>query len=126
MLEFSDWMSGITGLIVFVLGLFPFFKIGPEFLHNSLPFTVAVYVIAAAGFYLMVDAIIEITNSNIIGWVTFGIAVAVIVIGIFPVLNSFGVGPEWFGFSWLTETIYNVIFMIEGIFLMVGTFARKL
>ena len=124
MMQTRDWISGIVGLIIFLLGLLP--MLGYFTFLNDLPPTLLVWIIAGAGFYLAINSIIEITNSNIVGWWSFGVAIAVLVIGLFPVLHSFGIGPAWFAFNWLNRTAYNVIFIIEGVFLMIATFAMEL
>ena len=124
MMQTRDWISGIVGLIIFLLGLLP--MLGYFTFLNDLSPTLLVWIIAGAGFYLAINSIIEITNSNIVGWWSFGVAIAVLVIGLFPVLHSFGIGPAWFAFNWLNRTAYNVIFIIEGVFLMIATFAMEL
>jgi len=123
-MQMRDWISGIVGLAILLLGLLPL--IGRFTFLNDLPMTLVTWVVAIAGLYLAVNSIIEITNSNVVGWVSFGIALAALIIGFFPVLHSLGIGPEWFGFSWLGRTFYNIIFVIEGAFLMVATFAMEL
>ncbi|MBI1935048.1 hypothetical protein HYS31_01280 [Candidatus Woesearchaeota archaeon] len=74
----------------------------------------------------MVNSIIEITNSNVVGWVSFSIAAAAFLVGLLPVLHSLNVGPSWFEFGWLSRTVYNIVFMLEGAFLMIATFAMEL
>ena len=130
MIQMRDWISFFVGAIIFVLGLFPILNksgIGPEwFSMNFLPVAIFSYIVAGAGFYLMVESVIEITNSNIVGWWSFIIAVVVLLIGLLPLIHSFGRGPEWFAFTWLSPFIYNIIFVIEGFLLMVATFAMEL
>jgi len=119
-----DWISGIAGAVILLLGLFPL--MGKFDFLNNLPVILLIWIISGAGFYLMINSIIEITNSNIIGWVSFGVAIGALVIGIFPLLHGFGIGPSWFEFAWIGRTVYNLIFIIEGIFLMIATFAMEL
>ena len=130
MMEFKDWLSGFIGAVIFALGLLPILNtrgIGPAwFALPWLPVQIFAYIVAIAGFYLFVESFIEITNSNIIGWWSFAVAVAVIAIGLLPLLNRFGIGPAWFDFPWLNETIYRVIFIVEGFFLMIATFAMEM
>ena len=123
-MQMRDWISGIVGLIIFLLGLLPL--IGKFEFLNNLSSTIIVWIIAIGGLYLAVNSLTEITNSNIVGWWSFGVAIAVLVIGLFPLLHSFGIGPAWFAFNWLNRTAYNVIFIIEGVFLMIATFAMEL
>ncbi len=119
-----DWISGFVGAIVFLLGLMPL--IGKFKFLNGLPVSLLTWIVAGAGLYLMVNSVIEITNSNIVGWWSFIIAIVVLVIGLLPLLHSFSVGPSWFEFKWLNRTAYNVIFILEGVFLMIATFAMEL
>ena len=124
MMQMRDWISGLVGAVIFLLGLMP--MLGKFTFLNNLPISLLTWIVAIAGLYLMVNSVIEITNSNIIGWWSFGIAVAVLIIGLFPLLHTFGVGPAWFEFKWLSRNIYNIIFILEGIFLMIATFAMEL
>ncbi|MDP3766038.1 MAG: hypothetical protein Q8R04_06000 [Nanoarchaeota archaeon] len=124
MMQMRDWISGFVGVIIFLLGLMP--MLGKFEFLNNLPVSLLTWVVAGAGLYLAMNSIIEITNSNIVGWWSFGVAIAVLVIGLLPLLHSFGIGPAWFQFNWLNRTAYNIIFIIEGFFLMVATFAMEL
>lgn len=122
-MQLRDWISGVVGLVIFLLGFLPLMGLLKT---NFLPATIFTWIVAIAGLYLLVDALIEITNSNVVGWVTFWIAVAAVLIGLLPILHGFGIGPSFFGFKWISLTIYNIIFMIEGVFLMIATFAMEL
>lgn len=124
MMQMRDWVSGAIGAVIFLLGLLPL--IGKFDFLNNLPVSLLTWIVAGAGLYLAMNSIIEITNSNIVGWWSFGIAIAVLVIGLFPLLHAFGIGPSWFEFNWLNRTAYNMIFVIEGVFLMIATFAMEL
>ena len=77
MMQTRDWVSGLVGLIVFLLGLFPFlasFGRGPDWWGFSLPIAIAGWIVAIGGFYLLMNSFIEITNSNIVGWVSLCVA----------------------------------------------------
>ena len=124
MMQMRDWISGLIGAIIFLLGLLP--MLGKFTFLNNLPVSLLTWIVAGAGLYLAMNSIIEITNSNIIGWWSFGVAITVLVIGLFPLLHSFGIGPSWFQFNWLNRTAYNIIFVMEGVFLMIATFAMEL
>ena len=124
MMQPRDWISGLIGAVIFLLGLMPL--IGKFDFLNNLPVTLLTWIVAGAGLYLAMNSIIEITNSNIVGWWSFGVAIAVLIIGLFPLLHSFGIGPSWFEFNWLNRSAYNIIFIIEGVFLMIATFAMEL
>ena len=124
MMQMRDWISGLTGAVIFLLGLLPL--LGKFEFLNNLPVSLLTWIVAGAGLYLAVNSIIEITNSNIVGWWSFGVAIAVLVIGLLPLLHGFGIGPSWFEFNWLNRTAYNIIFIVEGVFLMIATFAMEL
>ncbi|MBS3105235.1 hypothetical protein J4234_03195 [Candidatus Woesearchaeota archaeon] len=124
MMQMRDWISGLVGALVFLLGLMPL--MGKFEFLNNLPVSLLTWIVAGAGFYLAINSIIEITNSNVIGWWSFGVAIAVLIIGLFPLLHSFGIGSAWFQFNWLNRAAYNIIFIIEGVFLMIATFAMEL
>ena len=124
MMQMRDWISGLVGLIIFLLGLLP--MIGYLTFLNDLTPSLLIWIVAGAGFYLAINSIIEITNSNIVGWWSFGVAIAVLIIGLLPLLHSFGIGPAWFEFNWLNRKAYDVIFIVEGFFLMIATFAMEL
>ena len=124
MMQPRDWISGFVGAIIFLLGLLP--MIGKFTFLNNLPVSLLIWIVAGAGFYLAINSIIEITNSNIVGWWSFIVAITVLVIGLLPLLHSFSIGPAWFEFKWLSRTAYNIIFIIEGFFLMIATFAMEL
>ena len=124
MMQMRDWISGLVGAVIFLLGLLPL--LGKFEFLNNLPVSLLTWIVAGAGLYLAVNSIIEITNSNIVGWWSFIVAIVVLVIGLFPLLHSFHIGPSWFEFNWLNKSAYNIIFIIEGVFLMIATFAMEL
>lgn len=124
MMQARDWISGAVGAVIFLLGLMP--MLGKFTFLNNWPVPILIWIVAGAGFYLMINSVIEITNSNIIGWWSFGVAITVLIIGLLPLLHSFSIGPGWFEFKWLSRTAYNIIFIVEGVFLMIATFAMEL
>lgn len=130
MMETKDFASGFIGLLLTVLGALPLLSkmgVGPkEFALGWFPVQIAAYILAVAGFYLMVNSVIEITNSNSIGWMSFMIAAAVMVVGILQVLHKFNVGADWFELKFIKDTFYYVIFLVQGIFLMIAMFAMEL
>ncbi len=128
MMESKDIISFIVGLLIFALGLLPLlfkFGVGPGWfdIWNLLPAAIISWVVAVGALYLVVDSIIEITNSSSLGFVSIIIAFVCLAIGILPLLASFGIGPEFFGLGFLgaaAEYLYNIVFMVEGIFLMLA------
>lgn len=130
MMETKDFVSGFVGFLLAALGALPLLnKMGvgpPWFAFQGFPIQVAAYILAIAGFYLMVNSVIEITNSNSIGWMSFMIAVIIMIVGIFQVLHKFQIGPTWFELGFVKDTFYHVIFLVQGIFLMIAMFAMEL
>ena len=118
MMQVRDWISGLVGAILVLLGLSSFWS-AVSFLSNIFSANVLRWIVVVAGIYLVWNSIIEITNSNIIGWWSFGVAAACVVIGLLPNLPFFSFEP-------FSVTVYNIILIIEGIFLMVATFAMEL
>ena len=130
MMQGKDWMSLFIGFLIAAMGALPLLSkmgVGPSwFAMEFLPVQIFAYIAAAAGFYLMVNSVIEITNSNSIGWISFMIAGLFLVVGLLQVLNKFGIGPGWFALTFIKQTVYHVIFLIEGLFLMIAAFAMEL
>jgi hypothetical protein len=134
MMEMKDYVSFLVGLIIFTFGLLPLlnkFGVGPDWFNFSafLPTAVFAWIVAVAALYLVVDSVIEITNSSSIGFISIIIAFVCLAIGILPILNSFGIGPEFFGlgfFGSVVSIVYSAIYMIEGIFLMLAMIYMEL
>jgi hypothetical protein len=130
MMDAKDWVSFFVGLVLAATGVLPLISklgAGPSwFALEFLPLNIASFIVAIAGFYLMINSVIEITNSNAVGWISFLIAVIVMAAGILQSLYNFSIGPSWFALGFIKETIYYIIFTIEGIFLMIATFAMEL
>ena len=123
MMQMRDWISGAVGLVIGLLGLS---HLMGWFMLDNLPTVLLTWVVAIGGMYLAVNSIVEITNSNIVGWWSFAVAGIIMLIGLFPILHGFGVGPSWFEFGWLGATAYSVLFIVEGLFLIIATFAMEL
>ena len=117
MMQMRDWISGLVGAIIFLLGLLPL--IGKFESLNNLPVSLLTWIVAGSGLYLAVNSIIEITNSNIVGWWSFGVAAVSIILGLLPLI-------PWFHFGVFSSAFYNVNLVIEGVFLMIATFAMEL
>lgn len=130
--EPKDWFSGFVGLVVFLLGLLPLLEsFGvlstgfSAFVGSGAFLTAMPFILSILGFYLAVESIIELTNSNHIGWFSFLIGAVIMLIGLLPALQAFGIGPGLFGLS-LPSMVYNIIFVVEGIFLIIAMFAMEL
>ncbi|MFC1691459.1 hypothetical protein ACFL0W_04740 [Nanoarchaeota archaeon] len=134
MMETKDFISMIVGVIIGAAGVLPLLGkagVGPAWfdLYGQVPtlLSIAIYIVAAAGFYLAIESIIEITNSNAIGWWSFFIAVALFTLGIVQILGSKGILPfQLPSFIQFTPLVYSVIFIVEGLFLVIAGFAMEL
>jgi len=122
-----SWSSLIVGFVLMVLGIIPLLNSWgviqfslPGFL-NSLLAVAALYIISAGGFYLLIDGFLEWGNP--MAWLTFVVALVVLVLGTIPLLNQFGVVS--FTIPYLNMTIYQIIFTIEGFFLFIGAFLME-
>jgi len=125
MMEGKDWMSFFMGLVVAATGLVPILN-KYEIIGFNLPLSLKIlqYLVAAAGFYLIINSIIEITNSNSIGWTSFFIAAVIMITALLPILNEFGVIS--FTIPFMKDMVYQVLFVIEGIFLIIAAFAMEM
>jgi hypothetical protein len=129
MLQAKDFVSFCLGAILTLFGLLPLLrmiKIGPSwFALQFLPVDIFAFILAIAGAYLLFNSIIEVTNSNPIGKVSIIVACVVFILGFFQVLNRIHVGPAWFALAFINP-LYHVLFIIEGVFLMIAMFAMEL
>ena len=122
MMQMRDWVIGIIGVIIGALGILSLIGLLPFELSKS----ALVWVSAIAGLILLYAAIIEITNSNVMGTVSIILAGIALVVSLLPALNSLGILGSWAEFSWIGETVYRIILAIEGVFLAISTFAMEL
>ncbi|NQU78241.1 hypothetical protein HQ545_00570 [Candidatus Woesearchaeota archaeon] len=133
-MEPKDIISLIVGLLIFALGILPilsWFSIGPEWfdIWQFLPAAIISWVVAAAALYLVIDSVIEITNSASIGVISLVIALICLTAGVLPVLASFNIGPSFFALSFFggaAQMIFNIVLVIEGLFLMIAMVAMEM
>ena len=130
MLEAKDIISMVVGLIITALGVLPLLNklgMGPSFfdLHQFLPLAVVSWILAVAALYLVYDSVIEITNSNAVGWASIVVAFLVLAFGVLQILEGFGIGPGLFGLE-LPTLVYDIVFIIEGLFLFIAGFAMEM
>jgi hypothetical protein len=117
--------SLLVGLILLVLGVVPIlaqFKVLsfglPAFLTGIIP-KIALFVIAFGALYMIIDAFLEgVDEPN--GIFTLIVGALIFIVGIVNVLNQFGV--IGFKIPFLTPLVYNIIFVVEGLFLAIGAF----
>ena len=132
MMETKDYISGFVGILIMALGLLPLLAkigVGPSwFALQFLPISILSWIIAVAALYLVMNSVSEITNSNSLGYISILVAFVVLAIGVLPILASFGIGPAFFALGTLPfmPIVYNVVFIIEGLFLFLAMFAMAL
>jgi len=122
MMQMRDWIIGLIGLAVGAVGLLSLLKIIPLDLSRS----VLIWISAIAGLILLYAAIVEVTNSNVMGTISIIIAAIVTILSLLPALHSLNILGNWAAFSWVNETFYKIILTIEGVLMMIATFAMEL
>lgn len=122
-----SWSSLLIGFVLMVLGIIPLLNSWgvisfalPGFLTSFIA-VAALYIISAGGFYLLIDGFLEWGNP--MAWLTFVVALIVLVLGIIPLLNQFSLVT--FTIPYLNLTLYYIIFTIEGFFLFIGAFLME-
>lgn len=136
-MDLKDWVSFVIGIVIMALGILPLLEQYAglktnmsEFLAQGWFVSALPYIVAIGGFYLLMESIREITNSSSVGWMSFWIGAAVMAVGVLVVLGQFGIVGGAFAMPFLAgpggAAIYKIIFIIEGFFLMIATFAMEI
>lgn len=120
-----DTVSCIIGLILLAFGVIPLLNTLkmiswnlPGFLINNMPTSVLVWVVAIAGLYILIDGFIE-PPMHIFHWLLILSGLILMVIGLIPILHSFGtIGFTIPGMDNLL--IYQVLISIEGLGLVIA------
>lgn len=126
MFTVRSWINFFMGAIVMALGILPIlnkFKIGPAWFGFNVPISILAYVVAAAGLLLLWDAFEEIITAYSFGWITGLLGGIFVASGVLKVLSTMMKLPAFLQFTWISPIIYQIIFIIEGIFLLVAFFA---
>jgi signal transduction histidine kinase len=120
-----DTISFFVGFFLFIVGLIPlllYFKLVdwalPSFLQ-SLSFQIAIWVIAVAGLYIVIDGFIEPPAHNL-HWILIVAGLVLFTVGLLPILHNFGVIGLDLGRFLKELFIYQAIITIEGILLIIG------
>lgn len=128
-MSFRDWLSFFVGLGIFLIGVIPllnYFGVLPIELPGilaTLPTTIAVWIIALAGVYIIIDGIIE-PDGNMLHMLLLGMGILFVVVGLIPILYSFGIIP--FTIPFLGNlVVYNIVLTVEGIMLMTAGFTMR-
>ncbi len=114
------WTSFFVGVVIFALGLLPLIGKAPAFLNNVLG-QVAVYIVAFGGLYIIVDSFFEFTFHSGVGIATLLVGLVIFGLGLITILHGMGV----LAFHLLSQkfgVVYSILFMLEGLFLMLGCF----
>lgn len=122
MMQMRDWIIGAIGALVGAFGIVSLLGI----MFSDISKTALVWIAALAGIILLYAAIIEITNSNILGTISIIAAGIALVVSLLPALNSIGLLGAWAAFGWLGGIIYKLVLIVEGILLAIATFAMEL
>ena len=116
-------ISILVGLVIVALGLLPLLNTWgmvsftlPKIVLDVLP-TIALFTIPALAIFLFIDAIDE---DDTIKGLTIILGLVFLALGVIQLLNRFGV------IGWalpISDMVYQIIFAIEGLFLVIATFA---
>ncbi|MFC1648835.1 hypothetical protein ACFL1B_05235 [Nanoarchaeota archaeon] len=82
--------------------------------------SIAVWIIAVAGAYLFMDGIIE-PKTHSMHWILIMVGLVLLIVGLIPILNSFGYIQFSLGFL-DNLVVYNSIISVEGLLLVIAGF----
>lgn len=118
------WISFFFGMLIFVFGLFP--MIGKDAwlfnLSHHASAVILAYIVAFGGLYIIVDSFFEFTFHSGVGIFTLLIGLIIFSMGLIVVLHSMAVIPFSIPFLDKANIIYQILFVLEGLFLMVAAF----
>ncbi len=125
MFDFDDpknWSALLIGLLLMALGVIPLlntFKVitWGTFLHANWLISVFPYLLAVGGVYLLIEAFMEDDHWRLVSIV---VALLVIAVGVLQILSVFKV--IGLNLSFITPLVYNILFAIEGFFLVIASF----
>ncbi|PLW79558.1 hypothetical protein C0585_07230 [Candidatus Woesearchaeota archaeon] len=124
--EPNNWISLFLGFLLTALGILPMLNgIGvipfglPSFMSGFWGSIISLIVFAGVGAYLLIDSFFE---DDAIFWITFVMSIIILLVGVLGILGNFGVlaiaVPQ-------LALIYQLIFLIEGILLIIAAFAMN-
>jgi hypothetical protein len=118
-------VSFILGLIIIALGGIPLLNqwniIGfglPDFLTGIVS-SVILWIIAGSGLYLLIESFMQGLDSGM-GKTALIAGIIVLALGLVPLLNELGVIS--FAVPFLSWMLFQIIFVIEGILMIIGAF----
>ncbi|MEK6874179.1 MAG: hypothetical protein AABX52_00325 [Nanoarchaeota archaeon] len=122
----QSWVSLCLGILLFILGGVPLLVslnlIGfnlPDILLSMTP-QILLYIAAAGGVYLIVDVFGE--WGEWYGYASLALGMVVILAGLIPLLHYFNIIA--FTIPGLSPVVYNIVFIIEAFFLIIGAFLQ--
>ncbi len=119
-----DTMSFFIGLFVAVVGLFPLLKQW-GLIGFSLPFIenigaeMFIWLVAIFGAYVLIDGLIE-PPMHSLHWVLIIAGGVMMLTGLLPLLNNFGLISLSLDFLTSNVMIYRILLSLEGISLVIG------
>jgi len=119
------WTSFFVGLLIFAAGLIPLIKWPAAlsvFLSKSVPVVVLMYLVAFGGIYIIVDSFFEFTFHSGLGIATLLVGLLVFGLGLVAVLGQMKVIALSLPFMAAFGIVYSIVFILEGLFLMIGCF----
>ena len=124
MFDFDDpknWSALIVGLLLMALGIIPLLNklkvIGFGSFLNSLVPTIATFILAAGGIYLLIDSFMEDDHMRMMSII---VAIVIIAVGIIQMLHGFNI--IGFEIPFVNDVVYYILFVIEGLFLFLAAF----
>ncbi|MBR9700674.1 hypothetical protein GOV11_02310 [Candidatus Woesearchaeota archaeon] len=118
-----DTVSFFVGLVLVVFGALPivvrmgWLGLGLPSFMMELPVQIAIWIVAVAGLYVVIDGFIEPPAHNL-HWFLIGAGLILFVVGLVPILNQFSVIGFTLGIK--NTLIYQIIITVEGALLLVG------
>ncbi|MFT4343584.1 MAG: hypothetical protein ACMXYE_02445 [Candidatus Woesearchaeota archaeon] len=123
-MSFRDWLSfGVGGLLILLGGLpllhtFGVLPFGLPGIFNTLMVSIGGWIIALAGLYIVIDGMIE-PSGHSLHMILLALGGLFILVGLLPILNSFGVVD--FQVPFLENlVVFNIIITVEGFLLILG------
>lgn len=114
--------SFVVGVLILALGIIPllnkFNVLAFQIPMMELMIKIAFWVFAAGGVFILIDAHLEDHAMKIPSTI---IGILLIAVGLIEILFSFG--TIGFHIPFLSDMIFYVLFVIEGLFLVIGGFA---
>jgi hypothetical protein len=120
------WVSFIIGIFVVALGGIPIlngFGWIPFALPGFLVITsrILLWLVAAIGAYLIIDSFL--CEDDTVMWISIFVAVVIFGIAAIQILNGMNIIP--FGIPFLSMQVLRILFVIEGLGLIIAAFGDK-